>query len=183
MITLLPILLFIIIINININSIIMAENDWFISIEKYKKRLNDDKQTKFATDEELNAMVQLGNYYEDQSGAQRNDYENMLNYYSMAAENGSTYAMFCLGIYYQKNENEENMLKYYNMAIESGCGEAMYNLGVHYNKKNNLCTSSSNQKDRASEENMLKYYLMAAETGIVRAMYNLGNYYQKNNEY
>ena len=123
----------------------------------------------------------------------------MLKYYKMALEKGHVAAMFYLGLYYHKCDDEENMLKYYLMvanpgalfnlgnyydekkdydnmlkyylmAIDQGYVEAMYNLGIYY----------QNQKDT---ENMLKYYIMASEKGYVLAMYNLGVYYKYKNDY
>ena len=138
--------------------------------QRYKRRYIN-KRNVTATNEELGAMIKLGEYYEEQK-----DFKNMKKYYEMAIKNdplgsASNIAMFNLGFYYDKiGHNEENALKtsikYYSMAAKNGHVNAMFNLGLYCEKLKDY-------------EYMIIYYEMAIEKGSTHAMVNLGNYYAK----
>jgi hypothetical protein len=56
----------------------------------------------------------MGSYYRNQ-----HDYDNMLKYYTVAIDQGSSNAMYDLAEYYRRHHNHNDMIKYYLMTIVS----------------------------------------------------------------
>jgi TPR repeat protein len=113
--------------------------------------------------ENINAMNNLGHYYEKQK-----DYKHMMEYYLMAIEKGSSTSMYNLAVYYKNKKDYINMEKYYLMAIEKGNINAMNNLGLYY-------------YDIKDYINMEKYLLMAIEKGNFEYLDILLKHYKDNN--
>jgi len=95
------------------------------------------------TNNDDNAMLILGEYYED-----KDNYIEMMKYYQMAIERGNSNAMNNLGEYYEGEKNYNMMKKYYLMAIEKGNINAVNNLREYTEKmdrKQELKTELSNK--------------------------------------
>ncbi len=83
----------------------------------YQEKGNDElmlKYLKIGVEKfgDLDSMMQLGKYYYE-----KKDNENTVKYYTLAAEKGSSSAMYNLGVHYMKQNNTEEFIKYFKAAL------------------------------------------------------------------
>ena len=99
------------------------------------------------------------------------NYNRMHEYYKQAINSGNSYAMLCLGAYYNDIKNYDLMYIFYNMACKLNNSYAFHNLAFYYmyNVKNH---------DLA-----IQYFKRASELNNTNAMLELGRYYYNNNDY
>lgn len=111
----------------------------------------------------IEAIDSLATHY-----ASVEDFENMKKYFELSIKNGSKYAMYMLGQYYQdEKKNYKEMKKYYLMLIAQGDIIAMNALASYYGKI------------EKNYNEMKKYYLMSIEkTGCVYALHEMGLHYE-----
>ena len=118
------------------------------------------KYYKYAIDNNhVNAMYQLGKYYETQS------YQVAIDYFLMAHENKHKGAMCSLGHLYKRIGDIDEMLKCYSIAISNDDPNAMFELGRHYLSIKNY-------------DEMKKYYNLAISKNHGIAYVGLAAYYQ-----
>ena len=98
------------------------------------------------------------------------DIDNMIEFYLMAIEKGSSVAMHKLGCYYSTKKDYTNMVKYVSMAAEKGNIESMHRLIDYYRYIND-------------DNNMVKYCLMSIKNGSDGAIPCLAHYYRSIKDY
>ena len=109
----------------------------FVNINK--KTINDEIQN-----DNIYTITFCGHYY-----YLKENYDKMLNSYKCAIELGYSYAMYRLGMYYNKIEKNYGMMnKYMLMAIEHNDLRAIYHIANYYKKKKEYYST-------------IKYYTMA----------------------
>lgn len=111
--------------------------------------------------EELNNLGD--SYYE------KEDYEQAVEYYRLAAEQGHARAQYNLGICYDNGhgvkQDYNEAVKWYRKAAEQGHAEAQNGLGACY---------EDGQGVAQDYQEAVKWYRKAAEQGNAFAQYNLG---------
>ena len=122
----------------------------------------------------LDAMNDVGYYYQYGLGDLRKDEVEALKWYRVAADAGHATAMNNVGYYYQYGlgglrKDEVEALKWLRKAADGGNAMAMCDIGYYY--ENGLGGLKENEKEA------LKWYRMAADGGNAIAMYNIGNSY------
>ena len=124
---------------------------------------------------DLDAMRNLGVYYEYGKGGLTKDETKAVEWYQKAAEKGNARAMHNLGVCYEYGkggltEDTSKAVEWYKKATEAGNAGAMNNLGVCYEYGRGGLT-----KDEAKA---VEWYKKAAEAGNTGAMNNLGVCYK-----
>ena len=124
---------------------------------------------------DLEAMRNLGVYYEYGKGGLTKDETKAVEWYQKAAEKGNARAMHNLGVCYEYGkggltEDTSKAVEWYKKATEAGNAGAMNNLGVCYEYGRGGLT-----KDEAKA---VEWYKKAAEAGNTGAMNNLGVCYK-----
>ena len=124
---------------------------------------------------DLDAMRNLGVYYEYGKGGLTKDEAKAVEWYKKAAEAGNAKAMYGLGYCYFNGrggltKDETKAVEWYQKAAEAGNARAMCNLGNFYEYGKGGLT-----KDEAKA---VEWYQKAAEAGYARAMYTLGKCYE-----
>ena len=103
----------------------------------------------------------------------KQEYEQAVDFFRKAAEQGHATAQFNLGVCYDHGQgvaqDYNEAVKWYRKAVEQGYASAQYNLGVCYD----------NGRGVAQDYNeAVKWYRKAAEQGHATAQYNLGVCYE-----
>ena len=125
-----------------------------------------------AAENNMNAMINLGECYERGIGVNRNE-KQAFDCYQTAIEAGNPMAMVRLGRCYERgigvNRNEEQAFEWYKKAVETGNTDAMINLGECYERGIGVDRNDGQAFD---------CYQKAIEAGNSMAMVRLGRCYE-----
>ena len=99
-------------------------------------------------------------------------FEKAVEYWQLAADQGSAKAQFNMGVLYEFGEGVEQSfekaLEYYRLAADQGFALAQYNLGLMY---------AGGKGVEQSDEKTAEYFLLAADQGLAEAQFNIGLMY------
>ena len=154
--------------------LIIIPNAWSDCVDSN----SDDKQVlatclKEAEGGDPAAQLALADIYIDGEIVPQN-YEQALEWYRQAAQQGNAHAMYNVGVFYDKgygvDVDFEEASKWFRKAADNGFPAALYNIGIMYEY------GQAVPKDYAKAH---EYYLMAAEKGEPSAQFSLGLLYDK----
>jgi TPR repeat protein len=117
----------------------------------------------------IDAIVNMGICYENGHGVMK-DSIKALEYYYDAAYHDNNRAHFCIGKYFENNDNKHKAFIWYQSSANLGNIKGMFNTGVCYEYGYNNCINIDMDK-------AIEYYMKSGELEFSEAYYSLGTIY------